>query len=133
MSDKEENVLPIQGLILSKVERDDNDILFHVEDGRAYVLTHFQDCCEDVSIDSIQGELDSLVGKEILAAHEVISWGEEPEDFCTKTFYTIMTENSIVVIRYYGRSNGYYSERVDHGWVSKENLNSRNYNYFQKV
>jgi hypothetical protein len=76
-----------------------------------YVMYHGQDCCEDVYIESITGDINSLIGKEILLAEEV---SEEVESG-TWTFYKLSTINGDVTIRWLGSSNGYYSETVDFG------------------
>jgi len=63
-----------------------------------------------------------LVGSPILQAEESTNENENPEgvdvdeewrDSFTWTFYRIGTINGGVVIRWYGESNGYYSESVD--------------------
>jgi len=131
----------LNGKILSKIENIDNEeLIFHLETGEKYKLYHSQDCCESVSIEDINGDLEDLIGTPILLAEEVNSeefqknfeesfkleegkedrdWnyvnekGETKPESCTWTFYKLATKNGYVDIRWYGESNGYYSEGVD--------------------
>ena len=79
-------------------------------------MYHSQDCCEDVSIDDIVGNLEDILNQEILIAEEVSNKDPKPEEYhesCTWTFYKIVTNRGAVTLRWYGTSNGYYSESVD--------------------
>lgn len=115
-------ITELVGKTLTKVYDAGDDIVFECEDGKKYHLYHNQDCCETVSIESINGNLSDLVGSPILVAEEVTS-GENPEDVNVKelgyqdsftwTFYKFATVKGYVDIRWYGESNGYYSESVD--------------------
>ena len=91
----------------------DDQICFKTSDGEVYVMLHKQDCCESVSIDDICGDLGSLIGDEILLAEETTS-EDHPyfQNSSTWTFYHLRTVHSTVTIRWYGTSNGCYSERV---------------------
>ena len=103
---------------------DNKAILFITEDEKiAYKLYHYQDCYESVTVDDICGSLEDLVGNPILVAEEVVSEKEvnpkgveipeyQDESFVW-TFYKIATIKGWVDIRWYGESNGYYSESVD--------------------
>ena len=98
-------------------------LLFTAEDGRKWALTHLQDCCEKVTIEDICGKLSKLEGKPILMAEEVDSENISDSSVCesqTWTFYKFATSKGYVTIRWYGTSNGYYSEGVNFIKVDKE-------------
>lgn len=105
------------------VNKDDEEIVFTLEDGRAYRLYHEQDCCEHVSVEDVWGRLEDLVGSPLLLAEEA----EEPEgedhrpsyaDSYSWVFYKLATVKGYVTIRWLGESNGYYSESVDFGQMT---------------
>ncbi len=108
------------GLVMKSVERDGGEIIFKTDSGRYFTMNHNQDCCESVTIESITGDLDDLVGSPILVAEESTSrkWPddvpqeEDTPDSFTWTFYKLATVRGWVDIRWYGESNGYYSESV---------------------
>lgn len=121
------NNLPILDNTMRKVWRGTywgNDALyFEQEDGEHFVLTHIQDCCEDVEIESIDGDLDDLVGVPLLMAEEIIKVGGEPTlESNTWTFYKFATVKGYVTVRFLGWSNGYYSERVDWFYLSEDEV-----------
>ena len=106
------------------VNTDGYELRFVMEDGSEYLMLHEQDCCEDVRIESIDGDLSDLIGSPLLQSEEVVGetpadW-EEPEwtDSYTWTFYKFATIKGSVTIRWYGSSNGYYSERVSFARVA---------------
>lgn len=104
-------------------------------------MYHDQDCCESVNVNDIVGDLSDLENNPLLQAEEACStedspsrpsWaskdqdkiqevenkldGKEPkyvDDSWTWTFYRFATIKGTVVIRWYGSSNGYYSESVE--------------------
>lgn len=107
------------GQTFNKVEQQNNDELIFYGEGVKYIFFHYQDCCEGVSIDEIHGDLQDLVGAPLQQAEEVTS-NENPEgvnksyqDSFTWTFYKFATIKGYVTVRWYGESNGYYSESVD--------------------
>ena len=86
-------------------------LLFTTSDGEQYQLYHKQDCCEEVIIESILGDLNDLLGEPLLEA-EVVSSHSVLGDSITWTFYKFGTRKGHVTIRWLGASNGYYSEEV---------------------
>jgi hypothetical protein len=111
---------------------DEDEILFVCSDGTKYRMFHEQDCCESVTIEDLCGDLEHLIGEPILLAEEVCSgckdheqseaneaepagWSPESRwnDSYTWTFYKLRTMHGSVTVRWYGESNGYYSESVD--------------------
>lgn len=95
---------------------DDGDLVFTTDGGRKFVFTHDQDCCENVFIEDICGDLTDLVDSPIVEAEEVSNY-EGPElkdsESYTWTFYRFGTAKGHVTVRWLGESNGYYSEGVD--------------------
>ena len=106
------------GKTLVKVEKTEDNVLvfFQTEDGSVYHLYHDQYCCENVYVESVVGDLEDLIGQPLLQAEEVNSVEEEPvrgsEESYTWTFYKLATIKGSVTIRWFGSSNGYYSESV---------------------
>src|SRR4051812_6668391 len=110
-NDKIEDLL---GKTLVSASQGDDSLLLETQDGQRYSMYHSQDCCESVYIESIVGDLTDLIGNPLLQAEEV-SGADEPalhdyEESYTWTFYKLGTIKGGVVIRWYGSSNGYYSE-----------------------
>lgn len=115
---RECNVSEMQGLTLREAvyDKDNEEIRFVSTDGRVFAMYHNQDCCESVEVESIVGDLQDLVGVPLEVAEEVNSEGTPAKDdyemSFTWTFYKFRTIKGSVDIRWYGSSNGYYSESV---------------------
>jgi hypothetical protein len=111
----------LKGKVLTEVTGSvgDGEMIFATSDGERYQLFHYQDCCESVGIEDIIGDLQDLIGEPILVAEEVVNpdYVVPHEDIdCesfTWTFYKLATRKGYVDIRWFGESNGYYSESVD--------------------
>lgn len=106
-------------------EKDANELIFHLIDGRKFIMYHRQDCCENVYLEDICGELDWLYDSPILIAEKRTN--EEnplnPDDefgVFMWTFYEIATLKGAVTLRWYGTSNGYYSIAVDFEEVKED-------------
>ena len=52
-----------------------DEIVFSCKDGTRYMLYHDQECCENVTIEDIAGELKDLLDSPILLAEQVIQMG----------------------------------------------------------
>ncbi len=135
------------GLTPTKVERSSdifNDyfypnekILFHFDDDVTLVLTHEQNCCEDVTLEDVVGDLNDLVGHPLLVSElrttyeaeeargldEILELVKLDDVECIKrtfasaeayewAFYEFRNIKASVTLRYVGESTGYYSTDV---------------------
>lgn len=104
------------GKTIVHIEQIENkEIIFTTSEERRYRMYHDQDCCECVRIDDIDGDLNDLRNAPLLVAEERSNKTKDEDwgDSTTWTFYTFATIKGYVTIRWYGSSNGYYSESVD--------------------
>ena len=85
-------------------------------DGDAIKFYHSQDCCESVEVDDVYGCEDDLIDA-ILYDIELVQSNDRRKDkydeSYTWSFYKFRTSKGYVDVRWYGCSNGYYSETVD--------------------
>lgn len=130
----EKEIKDLVGVTFTKVENKTNEELIFSNNDGCFVFHHCQDCCESVEIDDICGELDDLVGSPIIIAEERTYEGTEgdlenwPEgvdvpnyvECYTWTFYEFATAKGSVTVKWYGTSNGYYSESVDLVFIPKQ-------------
>lgn len=110
------NDLILKGKTITSIrtgEIDSNDAIeFTDSEGIVYFMYHSQDCCESVGIESVVGNFDDLIGHPLLLAEEASSSSENDYGSSTWTFYRFATIKGRVDVRWYGSSNGYYSESV---------------------
>ena len=90
--------------------------------GYKYTMMHNQDCCEQVYIESINGDASDFINQNVLEASESTGhidteWDDELAEW---TFYNIVCNKGYLQIRFNGSSNGYYSVGVD---VIRESIN----------
>jgi hypothetical protein len=87
---------------------------------KAYRMFHDQDCCEEVYLYDIIGDIEDLIDSKIKLCAEVCSTRQEAIgeiDYSDKmhftwTFYKFGTMKGYVTLRWFGESNGYYSEKI---------------------
>lgn len=98
-----------------EMDKDRERLIFTLDTGAKVMLWHNQSCCETVSIEDVEGRLSDLVGSPLLLVEEESNdEDKKPEDESgTWTFYRFATVKGYVTVRWYGSSNGYYSESVD--------------------
>lgn len=115
----------LKGKTLSKIENKGDEVVFTTETGEVYKLYHSQDCCESVTVEDVCGDINDLIGSPLVEAEESTSnknpegvKAKEYQDSFTWTFYKLRTAKGGVTLRWYGESNGYYSESVDFARVA---------------
>lgn len=123
MNIKYTDIVELKGKVFTEIKVVRNDVhkfdhIIFKNDSETYIMIHNQRCCENVIIEDICGNVEDLIGLELLIAEEASSDKYNKESFhsnhdsYTFTFYRFATINGYVTIRWYGTSNGHYSESV---------------------
>lgn len=99
------------------------EVMFITDKG-CFRQFHHQDCCENVSVKEVSGDINDLIGEVILYA-EVSATPKECEwgGLEMWTFYKLATIKGYVDISWYGESNGYYSVDVSLDYKPNEAVN----------
>lgn len=107
------SILKGKTLISIEGEEGDDQMVFNTDDGEQYRLKYYQDCCAHCDIEDIVGDLSDLIGNPLLLAEEVQGDAGplyDYDDSFTWVYYKLDTIKGGVTLRWYGSSNGYYSE-----------------------
>lgn len=102
----------LEGKTISKitgVEVNSREIYIETSNGEKYQFYHSQDCCESVSVEDVQGNINNILNTPIKRFTETITRGG---DSWTRTRHRITTEKGSLVIIWLGESNGWYNEDV---------------------
>ena len=109
-----------KGLIFSNIigaEDGSREITFYTDGRLRYRMFHYQDCCEDVTLEDTCGDISDLINSPILEAECVTSDEVAPDDQRDDvnlwTFYKLGTIKGHVTLRWLGSSNGYYAVDVE--------------------
>lgn len=106
----------LTGKVISCIKEDEeDDYELHIEcsDGTHFKMFHDQDCCESVKLIDGLEDLKALIGGRIEFAEVIVNGQDKNNDHETWTFYKLSTIQASATLRWYGTSNGYYSEGVD--------------------
>ena len=108
---KSQTITNIQGMT-----KGSKKIIFTLSNGRKIKMFHAQECCEEVQLEDVVGDPADLLNSPILVAEVSQSNGNQlnkGDESWTWTFYKLATIKGSVDLRWYGTSNGYYSEDVN--------------------
>ena len=75
-------------------------------------MFHEQDCCENVRVEDVVGDINDILGRELKLSEVVTNHNDLEYGSSTDTWYKFVTMEGAVTLRWLGTSNGYYSERV---------------------
>jgi len=106
-------------------EKGSERITFTCSDGARFMMSYYDDCCASCSVEDVCGDVADLTGSPVVRAEmpsNLDSFDELKEaqrvegitDYTpgsyTWTFVILGTAKGTVTLRWYGSSNGYYSE-----------------------
>ena len=87
-------------------------VRIYFEDGSKLEMYHEQDCCESVYLLDFDNDVSVLKFAKLLSIEEAVEDGNSRDGSSTWTFYKLTTDKGRITMRWYGESNGYYSEDV---------------------
>ena len=106
----------LQGHTLTSIEGmtpKSEEVRFTRADGAVVRMRHWQDCCESVHLADVVGDPADLIGVPLELAVGSSSQANVQYGSETWTYYRFRTIKGTVSLRWFGESNGYYSEDVD--------------------
>lgn len=113
------NFFELKGQIIESITglTEGNDEVVITTNIGKYRLYHLQDCCEEVLINKVIGNVSDLVGEVIFAEEDAGAndpgwFNEKFYDSHTWTKYVLKTDNASLEFWFLGTSNGYYGEDV---------------------
>lgn len=83
------------GKKITSIEGIENDYIYiNTDDGKCYCIYHSQDCCESVRVYDTLGDVNNILGEEIIKAEEYTEGAQEdvsynPYDSYTWTFISL--------------------------------------------
>lgn len=106
-----------------------DEVTIKFTDGSCLKFYHRQDCCETVLLEDFDVTPEDLVNANIISIEERISNSNENEikplntwdQSYTWSFYVIKTSRFTMTMRWYGESNGWYSETVTIDYLYYDN------------
>ena len=97
---------------ISELHQYKEEVVFTCESGKIVRMYHEQECCESVSLADFCGDASDIIGSIVISAEERTNQQSADYGSETWTFYDIQTSKGSLWLRWYGESNGYYSESV---------------------
>jgi len=104
-------IIKVDGLVVEST-----CITLTMKNGVTYRIIHHSECCELVYLQDICGDINDILHHRIVSAVEASSEAipDGDDDSSSWTFYRIATNfGTTLVLRWYGSSNGCYSETAD--------------------
>jgi hypothetical protein len=117
----------LKGKVITAVvglELESDSVTLYCSDS-IYMLSHSQDCCEEVKVVKIQGRIDDILKSEILLAETDSDAPTgfvhkyEPESHTWTSFRIVAKNGNELKFWWLGVSNGYYSEEVSVALITK--------------
>lgn len=102
---------------ISGLEEGSELVTFSCASGRKFQLYHGYDCCEDVHLHDVAGNVEDILNSPITLAEEAEVEPPQPHpseypESETWVFYKLATTKGYVTMRWWGSSNGYYCEHA---------------------
>lgn len=131
--DEEITIAALVGLTIVSIDgmtKGSDSIVLTCEGGRRFRMWHRKSCCESVDVEDVVGDVADLIGSPIVMAEDVSSDEslipasdpprEYPPESETWTFVKLATVKGYVTLRWYGSSNGCYSEEPVFGEIIEQ-------------
>ena len=98
---------------VSCLEYGSSHVIIELEGGEIE-MRHYQDCCETVQVEDVDGDPSDVIGG-VIHAFEKVTEDFKQNDWGIYewTLYRLITSKGDLTIRWVGSSNGYYSVDVD--------------------